>query len=448
MWDIEATTSLLREMSGTSDPQAHLRLFLTHSQRSFNVQRAIVLNRDGLEFPQFRVVLCAERDDSRAGTQVIELNITRSGGLLADLLYAGQFRRLTQLLVCDRAEPSFPLLKDCRSLVAFPLYDHKEAVGMVVLLGPSRQDCNAAEICGLAIMASLLQRADRTHALTKQLEATNRTLDLELAATASVQRWLLPPPLPIAPSVGVASLYRPAHHAGGDYYDAGPLSDGNIGVLIADVSGHGTAAAVLMAILRTIVHDDVDRVRISSPAALLDHADDHFGAIGLPNRGAFITAFSGTLDSKSGRLTYSCAGHPPPRLLRAADGAVTLIAGASSFPLGMLDNPPRHAEETVELAPGDLLLFYSDGITEARSPSGEFFGDARLDRVLSELPRPASPDAVVQGITRAVNTFAGSVEPTDDQTLLAVRWQPDLVAPHSGSTVPQTPATKGGTDHE
>jgi sigma-B regulation protein RsbU (phosphoserine phosphatase) len=445
MWDIEATTSLLREMSGTLDPQELLRLFLAHARRSFNVQRAIVLNRDGLEYPQFRVVLYAECGDPRAGTRVDDLNITRAGGLLADLLYAGQFRRLTQPLVFDRAEPFFPLLRDCRSLVAFPLFDQREAVGAVILLGPSAQDCNAAELCGLAIMASLLQRADRAHALTKQLETTCRTLDSELAAAASVQRWLLPPPAPPTAGVGVASFYRPAHHAGGDYYDAGPLSDGNIGVLIADVSGHGTAAAVLMAILRTVVHDEVDRFRITNPAALLDHANDHFGAIGLPSRGAFITAFSGTLDSKAGRLTYSCAGHPSPRLLRAANGNVTPIAGATSFPLGILDNPPRHAEETVELEPGDLLLLYSDGITEARSPSGEFFGEARLDQVLRELPRPASPNAAIQAITRAVDAFAGSVEPSDDQTLLAVCWQPDPVAPHPGGSIPHSPATEGET---
>lgn len=445
MWDIEATTSLLQEMSGTSDPREHLRLFLTHAHRSLGVQRAIVLNREGLEYPQYRVVFCAECNASHAGTQVNELNVTRSGGLLADLLYAGRFRTLTQPLRFDRAEPSVSLLKDFRSLVALPLYESKEAVAMVVLLGPSRQHCNAAEVSGLAIMASLLRRADRAHALTMQLEETCRMLDSELAATASVQRWLLPPPVPLAPGIGVASYYRPAHHAAGDYYDAGPLADGNVGVLIADVSGHGAAAAVLMAILRTVVHDEVDRFRITKPAALLDHADDHFGAIGLPSRGSFITAFSGALDAKAGRMTYSCAGHPPPRLWRAANGEVMPIAGACSCPIGILDDPPRHEEESVELDPGDLLIFYSDGITEARSASGEFFGEARLDQVLRELPRSASADAAVQAITRAVDVFAGPVEPSDDQTLLAVSWQPSPVAKGHGGAISRSRVTEGET---
>src|SRR5512147_1206706 len=99
-------------------------------------------------------------------------------------------------------------------------------------------------------------------ALIARLEATCRALDAELAAAASVQRWLLPPLNSPGPHIRVAASYRTAQHASGDYYDAGELPDGRFGVLIADVSGHGAAAAVLMAILRTIVHDEVDRSRV------------------------------------------------------------------------------------------------------------------------------------------------------------------------------------------
>lgn len=295
---------------------------------------------------------------------------------------------------------------------------------MVVVLGPSDDDCSAHDLCGLAIMGSLLQRADRADALAKQLEITCRTLNTELAAAANVQRWLLPPLTSSSEAVGVASLYRTAQHCGGDYYDIGPLPDGRIGVLVADVSGHGAAAAVLMAILRTVVHDDVDRFSVDGPAELLDHAHQHLCAIGLPSRGAFITAFSGTLDPDTGRFTYSCAGHPPPRLLRAAERAVMSVAGAGSPPLGILDDSFGYVEETIHLRPGDLLLIYSDGIAEARAPSGEFFGTDRLDRALLELPSDATPELAVGVIENAIRRFAGTGAPGDDQTLLAVRWQP------------------------
>ncbi len=438
MWDIEAATSLLRDMSDAADPHDLLRRFLAHAQRVFHVQRAIVLSRAGLEYPGFRVVLSAECGNAQTSAAEPDPDIARSGGLLADLLYAGQFRRLAPLAI-DAAEPSHVLLEGCRSLAAFPLYDHAEAVGMVVLLGPSAHDCSAADLCGLAIMGSLLQRADRTNALAKQLETTCRALDAELAAAASVQSWLLPAAGPPAPRPRPPPHYRAPHPSGGDYYDARTQPAGGFGVLMADVSGHGAAATVLMAILRTVVHDEVDRSRVASPAALLDHADEHLCGIGLPNRAAFITAFSGTLDVHAGRFTYSGAGHPPPRLLRAADGGVTPIAGASSFPLGILDDPPRHTEEIVELEHGDLLLFYSDGITEARSPSGEFFGVEGLDGVLRELPRPASPDAAIEAIRQAVEAFAGPGAPADDQTLLAVCWQPDRAAPRPRGANPFPP---------
>ncbi|MCW5766808.1 MAG: serine/threonine-protein phosphatase [Phycisphaeraceae bacterium] len=409
-------------MSSAANPRALLGVLLTHAERVFNVQRAIVLTREGLEYPFFRVVFTAERGarpvDGVAGSEFVG-----QGGLLADLLYAGQFHRMAPILV-GAGDPSSALLRDCRSLVAFPMFDHGECSGMVVLLGPSGDECSVHDLCGLAIMGSLLQRADRAEALAQRLEIACRTLNTELAAAASVQRWLLPPSTSSSAAVGVASFYRAAQHCGGDYYDVGPLPDGRIGVLVADVSGHGAAAAVLMAILRTVVHDDVDRFGVGGPAALLDHAHQHLCAIGLPSRGAFITAFAGTLDSDTGRFTYSCAGHPPPRLLRAADRAVMSVAGAGSLPLGILDDSTSYVEETIHLQPGDLLLFYSDGITEARSPSGAFFGTARLDRALLELPVDATPDMVVGVIEDAIRRFAGIGSPGDDQTLLAVRWQP------------------------
>lgn len=425
MWDIETTTALLRQMSQTpSDPHAMLRLMLTHARAAFNVQRAIVLSRDGLEYPRFRVVLYAECDPPfpRAGTAADDADSSRAGGLLADLLYEGRFRRVVPLEF-DDAEPSRPFLEGCRSLVAFPLFDHGESVGMVVLLGPSERDCSEPDLCGLAIMGALLQRADRTHALTTELEHTCLALDAELAAAANVQRWLLPPPGPPVVGVRTAALYRTARHAGGDYYDAGQLPDGTFGVLIADVSGHGAAAAVLMAILRTIVHDEVDRSRVVGPAALLDHADDRLCALGLSSRGAFVTAFSASLDTATGRLRYARAGHPPPRLVRARHRTIESLDGANSLPLGVLDSRSARIEETVVLEPGDAAVFYSDGITEAKSREGEFFGTERLDRALRQVTPSATAESMVAAIEQAVRAFSDGDSPRDDQTLLAVQWR-------------------------
>ncbi|MBX3376813.1 MAG: PP2C family protein-serine/threonine phosphatase [Phycisphaeraceae bacterium] len=425
MWDTDSTASLLRGISNTTDPRDLLRHLLAHVRGSFNVQRAIVLSREGLAYPRFRVVFSAEGNDNGAITVADGSDSPAAGGLLADLLYTGQFRRVTPLVVSDM-EPSRSLLKDCRSLIAFPLFERGVATGMVVLLGPSVSNCSDQELCGLAVMASLLQRADLADRLAKQIEVTCRALSNELAAAANVQRWLLPRPGPSIDNIDVAASYRTAQHCGGDYYDAGQLPDGRFGVLIADVSGHGAAAAVLMAILRTIVHDEVDRSHVYGAAALLDHADDRLCALGLPSRGAFVTAFSGSLDIGRGTFRYSCAGHPPPRLVRAragGDPAIMPLDGASTQPLGVLEERPPRQEELTQLEPGDVLVFYSDGVTEARAPSGEFFGVARLDRALLQLPEHPTPRMAVDAISEALHTFAGVGAPTDDQTLLAVRWR-------------------------
>jgi sigma-B regulation protein RsbU (phosphoserine phosphatase) len=422
MLDIDSTSELLRGISGASDPDELLRLILGHVRRSVDFDRVLVLSQEGLQFPSFQVVLQAECDDHGFMTRMDDSKVAGAGGLLADLLYAGEFRSIPALFL-DATNPSHAPLRGSRSLIAFPLFDRGDSVGMVVLLCPSTHDCNTEELCGLAIVGALLQRAGRVHAIGRKLEATCRALDAELAAAANVQRWLLPPPALPTAGVRVAASYRTAQHAGGDYYDAGELPDGRFGVLIADVSGHDVAAAVLMAILRTTIHDELDQSPVAGPAALLDYADNRLCKLGLPSRGSFVTAFSGALNTSTGKFDYSCAGHPPPRLLRARDRTVAPLDGVSTLPLGVLEDRPQRAEESVLLAAGDLLVFYSDGITEARSPAGEFFDVTALDRVLCELSDPVTPETAVGAIQRAVEKFAGAEAASDDQTLLALCWR-------------------------
>jgi sigma-B regulation protein RsbU (phosphoserine phosphatase) len=202
------------------------------------------------------------------------------------------------------------------------------------------------------------------------------------------------------------------------------MPDGRIGVLIADVSGKGAAAAVLMAILRSIVHDEVDRTGFMGPAALLGYADRRLRAMGLSERGAFVTAFCGVFDPSSGQLIYSCAGHNPPRLLHVLNRTIVSLDGAATFPLGLTEEPDGHTEAAAVLRPGDIALFYTDGITEAVSPDNDFFGVERLDEVLRTLPDPLSASAAVQAVSHATVTFAANAPPTDDQTLVALARLP------------------------
>jgi sigma-B regulation protein RsbU (phosphoserine phosphatase) len=319
------------------------------------------------------------------------------------MLNLGEFQRIDNFEP-DPSDPAFDLLSGSRSLIAFPLFDNGASNDLVVMLGGWPRAYDTAELCALATASSLLGRAIEALKLADELEHVCRALDAELKAAADVQRWLLPS-LPKLDDVAIAASYRTARYSGGDYYDVGRLPDCRIGIFIADVSGKGAAAAVLMAVLRSIVHDEMDIANVTGPAALLDYADGQLGALGLARRSAFITAFCGVLDPTSGDFTYSCAGHNPPRILRAQDRNVTSLDGARTLPLGILDEPIPHMEEVAVLMPGDVALFYTDGITEARSPSGEFFGVERLDQILRELAAPVTPDAAVQTIAEAIATF-------------------------------------------
>ena len=416
MWNIHSTTQLLKDISKSTEPDELVRLFFEHVRQKVSVQRALVLSNAGLSSPEYRLVHYVD-GKPESSTSVVAVDELRTGGLLAEILYAGEFG-ITEISPTP-SDPAFDLLRESRSLIAFPLFESGKSAGMVVMLGAAPLACSTTDLCAFATIASLLGRAIETQKLANQLEGTCRALDAELEAAAKVQRWLLPS-LPTLENASVAASYRTARYAGGDYYDVGLLPDGKLGVLIADVSGKGAAAAVLMAVLRSIVHDEVDRARIRGPAALLDYADRRLCAMGLPERGAFITAFCGIFDPATGAIVYSCAGHNPPRLLRVRERTITALEGARSFPLGILADPPSHTEEAVRLMPGDLALFYTDGITEARSPAGEFFDVQRLDEILRHLPDPVTPGAAVQAIQQGVSAFTGDKPPADDQTLLAL----------------------------
>jgi phosphoserine phosphatase RsbU/P len=417
MWNIHSTTRLLNDISKSAEPDELVRLFFEQVRRGVHVERALVLSSEGLTAPRYRVARSVTADST--GTSVLaESGEIREGGLLARLLYAGELQSIADLSP-EASDPAFDLLRGSRSLLAFPLFEKGASTGMVVMLAPSPYPCNTTDLCGLAMMSGLLDRAMHAQTLARQLELAYRELDAELQAAADVQRWLLPPPRSVVANTSVAASYRTARHSGGDYYDLAEMPDGRLGVLIADVSGKGAAAAVLMVVLRTIVHETAGS-HVSGPAALLDYADRRLCEMGLAQRHAFVTAFACALDPATGVLTYSSAGHNPPRLLRARERIVVPLESARTPPLGVFDDPCAHEEASVVLDRGDLALFYTDGITEAASPQGDYFGDDRLDDILRSLPELVTPSLAVEAVSTAVDQFVGNAAPSDDQTLLAL----------------------------
>jgi sigma-B regulation protein RsbU (phosphoserine phosphatase) len=190
-----------------------------------------------------------------------------------------------------------------------------------------------------------------------------------LKVVGDIQRSLLPDKLPEIPGLQLAAHYLTSRRAGGDYYDFFPLSDGRWGIFIADVAGHGTPAAVLMAVTHSIAHalpGDPD-----PPSRLLSHVNRALAQRYTNGTGTFVTAFYGIFDPATRKLTYSCAGHPRPRIRNCEGGccgvAADTLDGSLGLPLG-IDADEEFIDAQVQLKRGDVLIFYTDGITESRDP--------------------------------------------------------------------------------
>ena len=193
--------------------------------------------------------------------------------------------------------------------------------------------------------------------LKNQLSGALAELDRELQVVGEIQRSLLPAELPRIEGFEVAAHYVTSARAGGDYYDFFPLSDG-WGIFIADVAGHGTPAAVLMAITHAIAHAQPGTH--TPPGLLLGYLNRQLTR-SYTRGGTFVTAFYAVLDPVKRTIRYAAAGHNPPRLVRG--GRVMSLDRTGSLPLGIMEQ--EYGEAEVALERGDLLVMYTDGITEA-----------------------------------------------------------------------------------
>lgn len=266
----------------------------------------------------------------------------------------------------------------------------------------------------------------------KELEDAYRRLDREIKAVAEIQRSLLPRELPEIPGLSIAAHYETSTRVGGDYYDffnlgvipeeidAAPPADGRWGILIADVSGHGTPAAVVMAVTHTIAHGYEHPPM--PPSHLLDFVNRRLCQSYTGPGVSFVTAFYGIYSPEDRRLEYAGAGHNPPRLHRATTGRIEELADVNGLPLG-IDENETYASASIVLEAGDLLVLYTDGITEARNDERNFFDVEGLDDVMQRCTREGicSPQGLVEQILSAVHTHAGGREADDDRTLIAIR---------------------------
>jgi sigma-B regulation protein RsbU (phosphoserine phosphatase) len=296
------------------------------------------------------------------------------------------------------------------TMMAVPLQTKDRIIGLLYVDSPfilrefTKDDLNL-----LTVMANVAAIRIENVRLA-EVEALERMMSRELGQAADIQRGMLPVEAPKVAGADLAGYNAACRTVGGDYFDFFPYPDGSVAMALGDVSGKGMPASLLM----MQIHARVQALAAENPgdlAAFMTRVNRATCANCPSNR--FITFFFCVVDPSSGLVRFANAGHNPPILMRASGEAAMLEGGGPV--LGIVPFA-TYREDSARLEPGDLLVLYSDGITEANNPDFEEFGEQRFIEVL-RCHRGEPAAAIVQAVTRAVSDFAAGAPQADDITL-------------------------------
>lgn len=300
-----------------------------------------------------------------------------------------------------------------RSMLAVPLQTNDKVIGLIYVDSPNlireftREDLNL-----LTVMANVAAIRIE-HVRLNEVEEAERAMAKEMQQAALIQNNLLPSKAPAIPGMDIAGKTTACRTVGGDYYDFLPFPDGRVGLLVGDVAGKGMPASLLMSSLQARVH------------VLFEDGDDLAQKVTRLNRSTcqncpdnrFITFFMTVADPTTGELVYTNAGHNPPLLIRKSGGFEALASGGLF--LGCLAKAV-YDDAHAKLESGDVLVLFSDGVTEAADPRDEEFGEARLVKLVASL-REKPADEIVSAIHSAVTAHTEGAPATDDITVVVVR---------------------------
>ena len=271
----------------------------------------------------------------------------------------------------------------------------------------------------LAIIAAQSAQVVENARLYESEQALLRMKE-EVRLAARIQTDLLPSSAPVVEGYDIAGKSVPAQVVGGDYFDFIPTNDHRIAICLGDVSGKGLPASLLMANLQATLRGQT--LLTLSPKVCVERANKLLYLSTSPEK--FVTLFYAILDPKLHQLAFSNAGHDNPFLLGADGGTQRLWTGG--VVLSILEDF-SYDEETVSMGPGDILVIYSDGITEAVNPAEEQFGDERLAVVIRD-HRQENAAGLMESIIKEVTAFAGGRAQADDMTLVVVKRDPSAAS--------------------
>jgi sigma-B regulation protein RsbU (phosphoserine phosphatase) len=418
---IPRLVNLLRSIPEFQDPHELVKHFVGSMNRAYSTRSYIQISNRGLPPGEYRI----QHILGEAGRNIIQYRADAAlapisrGGLLAQIVATPEPKLLHDVDLSRE-----PLLDGklgrYRSLMAVPVLATEVPIDWVVILETS-ESFTERDVEELIMRANLVGVMAQNLMTSNQLRHANARIEAEMNQIARIQRALLPDHLPKIPGVQIATSYHTFDVVGGDLYDFtslhknGRQKDDRWALLIGDVSGHGPAAAVVMAMFHAILH--TYPIDPTGPGEVLRHVNRHLFAKSIEN--SFVTAFLAFYEPRTRELIYARAGHNPPLLKEFPHrGQAKQLDAVGEIPLGIMDDV-QYSEASVILRPGQTLILYTDGITEAKRPGGEMFGVEGIERSL--LHCSGAPDCAISHITEALKEHQLNIRPNDDQTVVVMQ---------------------------
>ena len=335
--------------------------------------------------------------------------LRRGEGIIGHVIATGQ----TVIAPDVRLNPYYVTGKaSTRSEIAVPIVSGGDVIGALNLESDTLDAFSEADVEYLEFFSVAAAISIEKAVLHREVLEKHR-IEQQLSIAKEVQMALLPAADPVLDGYDIAGTNVPTWEIGGDYFDFLPQPDGRLGVAIADVSGKGVPAALIMATFRAALR--AQRVK----GAALDAIAGRLNRILLDSMDSarFVTAFYGLLEPRTGALAFANCGHNPPLLLRAGGPRDVLASGGPA--LGMWD-AATFVPGAASVQPGDILVLYTDGVIEVMNGAGEMFGVDRLEDVIRRRPGHSSRN-LVDAVIDATRAFAGRAGFEDDFTLVVIR---------------------------
>ena len=422
---IDALIDMLRTISEDPDPIRSISHYARRMRELYGEQGLISVSLRNAQPGHYRVMrFLNQRGAGLEHAQDLEFAgpdaPVVTGGLIGDIIQNDR-----PVVYRDLRVERDPVLDDrlapYRVLVAIPVLDGSRILNWVMFMTVEPDGFTPLDVETRVLQSNLMSGITNIKRANQELVLATEWIHREVDEIALIQQGLLPGAMPRIPGLSIAASHQSFDRAGGDLYDVFPLGrcpesateqPGPWGIVIADVSGHGVAAAVIVAMVSTLI--DVLAERVADPGQLLTQLNRHVAAKAI--NGNFVTAFLVVYDPETKAMSYASAGHHMP-LLRDAGGAVRTLPQSDGIPLGIASTS-RYESVPFALEPRQSLLLYTDGITESWSPKGSLFGEAALANALRL--SNGDPAETIQAVTRALEAHQQGQSQTDDQAMVAI----------------------------